>query len=273
MLLALLLALGPAAAPAVPARVVSFNLCADLLLLSLLPRERIVSLGPYAGDPSMSPLAARAAGITVNHGRVEEIVAFAPDLVLAGRFNSPETLALLRRLGLPLLLLDVPSSLEETRTQVRQVAAAVGAEAAGEALVADMDARLQSAAAGVAEQGKRPLAVVYRANGFTAGANTLVDDVLAAAGFDNLATQVGVRGWGTLDLETLLLGEPELLVLDVGDEHPSLATASLRHPALSRLRQSVTVVEVPARLWACAGPWTLGVVERLVAARRSLVRP
>ena len=67
-----------------PQRVVSVNLCADLLLLALLPRDRIVSLSPYAADAAMSPLAAQASGIAINHAQVEEIIGMRPDLVLAG---------------------------------------------------------------------------------------------------------------------------------------------------------------------------------------------
>lgn len=254
-----------------PRRVVSINMCADLLLLSLAPRERIVSLSPYASDPSVSPLVALASGIAVNHARVEEVIRESPDLVLAGRFNSPETVALLRRLGQPVLVLDVPDSLAETRAQIRSVAAALGEPVRAEQLIADMDARL--ARAGGAASGAPPLAAVYRANNYTAGAGTLVDDLIAAAGLRNLARETGIHGWATMGLEALLTGRPQLLVLDSGEQPPSLASLSLQHPALSAMRERVTVVAVPARLWICAGPWMAEAVELLAAARERLARP
>ena len=257
-----------AAGAVAPRRIVSINMCADLLLLSLVPPERIVSLSPYASDPSLSPLVTQAAGIAVNHARVEEILGQAPDLVLAGRFNSPETIALLRRLGQPVLVLDVPNSIAETRAQIRRVAAVLGEQARAETLIADMDARL--ARAGGSETGERPLAAVYRANSITAGADTLIDDLLRAAGLDNLARRLGIHGWGRLGLETLLGGRARLLVLDSGDEQPSLATLGLAHPALVALRARARVVEIPARLWTCAGPWMTEAVERLAAARATL---
>lgn len=256
--------------PQRPQRVVSVNLCADLLLLSLLPRERIVSLSPYAADEAMSPLAAQAAGIAINHAQVEEILQLAPDLVLAGRFNSPETIALLQRLGVPLLVLDVPSSLAETRAQIRQVAQALGEAASGERLVGDMERRMAGAVQG--DDLTLPVAAVIRANGYTAGGGTLIDELLSAARIDNLARISGIRGWGTMDLETMLVGRPDLLVLDVGDKHPSLAAASLAHPALRELGERVPVITMPARLWLCAGPWMADAVERLASARSALQR-
>jgi iron complex transport system substrate-binding protein len=255
-------------APQRPQRVVSVNLCADLLLLTLLPHERIASLSPYAANEAMSPLAAQAADIAVNHAQVEEILQLAPDLVLAGRFNSPETIALLQRLGVPLLVLDVPSSLAETRAQIRRVAQVLGEAASGERLVDDMDRRMAEAVQGDALAS--PVAAVIRANGYTAGAGTLIDDLLSAARLDNLARISGIRGWGTIDLETMLVGRPDLLVLDVGDEHPSLAAASLAHPALRALGERVPVLAMPARLWLCAGPWMAEAVEHLASARRAL---
>lgn len=249
---------------------VSINLCADLLLLTVLPRERIVALSPYAANEAMSPLAAQAADIAVNHAQVEEILQLAPDLVIAGRFNSPETIALLQRLGVPILMLDVPSSLAETRAQIRRVAGALGVAARGERLVDDMDRRMANAARGDALTS--PVAAVIRANGYTAGAGTLIDDLLSAARLDNLARHAGIRGWGTIDLETMLLGRPDLLVLDVGDDHPSLASAGLAHPALRALGKRVPVLSMPAKLWLCAGPWMADAVERLASARRALER-
>lgn len=269
--LALLAPALPASDTVAPRRVVSINLCSDLLLLSLVSRERIVSLSPYAAEATMSPLAARAEGIPVNYARVEEVIEMAPDLVLAGRFNAPETIILLQRLHVPLLVLEVPNSVAESRAQIRQVAAALGERQRAETLIAEMDRRLTLAAGDAS--GAWPLAAVYRANGYTAGAGTLVDDLLAAANLSNLATEVGVRGWGTIDLEALLLGRPRLLVLDSGDDQPSLATAILDHPALQRLAARVPVVHMPARLWNCAGPWMADAVERLAAARRALGAP
>ena len=219
----------------------------------------------------MSPLAAQALGIAVNHAQVEEIISLQPDLVLAGRFNGPEMLALLRRLHVPLLVLDVPSSIAQTRAQIQQLASALGVESRGERLIADMDRRMAATVRDVA--GTAPVAAVFRANGFTAGAGTLIDDLLAAARLDNLARRAGIRGWGTLGLESLLLDRPDLLVLDVGDTHPSLATAGLNHPALRALAARVPVLKMPAKLWLCAGPWMIDAIERLAIARRSLHAP
>lgn len=71
-------------ARAAPQRVASIYLCADVLLVRLAERERIVSLTRFAADPALSPVADVARGIAVNRGRAEDILPLQPDLVIAG---------------------------------------------------------------------------------------------------------------------------------------------------------------------------------------------
>ncbi len=267
-LVALLLTAGVSAAP-VPQRIVSINVCADLLVLALVPRGRIASISFLASDPALSPLAELAKGIPANRGRAEEVLSFEPDLVLAGRHTTRSTTALLRRLGYPVLEIEVPDSLDAAREQIRSVALALGVPEAGRKMIARLDGRV-SAARPRPGTG-RPLAVLYRANGFTAGPRSLPGSLVEAAGFDNLAGRAGIHRWGILPLETLLLAKPSVLILDGDDDaSPALATQTLAHPALSRLRKSITVVEIPRQLWSCPGPWLAQAVERLAAVRKSL---
>jgi len=58
ILLGLLMAC-PASAQA-PWRVVSFNLCADQLVVALADPEQIAGLSPYAADPNLSVVADKA---------------------------------------------------------------------------------------------------------------------------------------------------------------------------------------------------------------------
>ena len=87
------------AAPAVPRRVVSINLCADELLLALADPGQIASLSVYATDPDLSTVVAEAAAFPHHAASAESVVALAPDLVLAGRFTKRDTRDMLTRLG------------------------------------------------------------------------------------------------------------------------------------------------------------------------------
>lgn len=258
-----------ATSAAPPERIVSINICGDLLALSLAERWRIASVTFLASDPLASPIAGQAAGIAANRGKAEEVLALEPDLVIAGRYTARATVNLLKRLGYPLLELDIAESLDDARDQIRVAAAAMGAQPAGERMLAALDARIE--AARVAGTGNRPLAVVYGPNGFTFGPRSLSGALVAVTGFDNLAARAGILRTGHLPLEHLLLAAPELLIVEA--EHvqaPAMATQILSHPALADLRARVVVAEVPRSLWSCPGPWLADALQALAAARAAL---
>jgi len=243
-------------------RIVSINLCADALVLSLAP-ERVLAVSELARDERLSPVAARAASVPVTDGNAEAVLRLDPDLVVAGRFTTRATVALLKKLDVPVLELDTPTTLEATRAQIREVAGRLGVAARGERLVARLDAALARAAD---HPEVAPVAAVYLPNGATAGSGSLIDELLEHAGLVNLADQLGIRRWGTLSLESLLLAAPDLLIVEREHPYPSLATGLLGHPALAGLGADRVVL--PGQYWSCAGPWLAEALGRLAGAAR-----
>jgi len=255
------------AGAAPPQRIVSINICGDLLALSLAPRAHLASVTFLAADPIMSPIADRAAGVPQNYGGAEEVLALNPDLVLAGRYTARATVNLLKRLGYKVVEFDIAESLDDARAQIRTAAAAMGVPEAGEEMIATIDARIETALAGRGEE--RPLAVVYGPNGFTLGPRSLSGSLIEIAGFENLAGRVGIVRVGQLPLEQLLLAKPDVLLVETENLHaPAMATQILAHPALRDLRDRITVVEIPRPLWSCPGPWMADALDHLAAARK-----
>lgn len=264
--MALLLGLVVAATPALarPHRIVSLNLCADALVLRLADRADVRSVSWLARDPENSVVAAEAASVPVNRGLAEEVAALQPDLVVVGAFTARSTVALLRRLGMPILELRVPQDLDGVRAQIRQVAAAIGQTERGEAMIAAMDDRL----AAIRRPASPPLAVVLRPNGFTAGRGSLVDEILRQAGIRNLAAEQGLENFGEIPLERVALSGVRLLILNQPENRaPSLGEAVLDHPILAAL-PDLHMVRVPARLWTCGGPEVADAAALIAAAAR-----
>lgn len=264
-LLLLALQLAPATAGAEP-RFASLNVCADQLLLMLADRKEIASLSYHGANPNFSFYWERARGLPVNRGQAEELLAAQPSLVLGGTFSNPATQHLLEKLGTRVLPLDVPSDFAGIRAQTLAVAEALGHPERGRALVAELDRRL--AALRADEPERRPLAAVYQENGITAGNGTLVDAVIDAAGYENLAARLGLTSYAALPIESLVLHRPDLLItsLETSDA-PSLARHTLDHPALRELAARAVQVTIPAPLWVCPGPHTVEAAERLARLR------
>lgn len=266
-LLAALLAAGfaCAVAPAAarPARIVSLNMCTDELVLRLADPGAIASVTWLSQDPRNANMAELARRVPANQGLVEQVLAARPDLVVAGSYTTRATVSLLRRVGRPAHEFGVPRNLAEMRAQIREMAALLGEEARGEALIAGIDARL---AALEARRPARPLrAIVLRPNGFAVGRGSLVDEILTRAGLVNIAAELGIESYGQIALETVALARAEVLILnDTPDGPPSLAHEVLHHPVIARLSDRLRLVTLPSRLWTCAGPSVVDAIERLV---------
>lgn len=259
------MAFGASPAAAKPARIVSLNMCTDELVLRLAPPEHIASITWLSRDPRNANMAEAARAIPVNHGLVEQVLASRPDLVIAGAYTTRATVALLKRVGMPVREFGVPRNIAEMRAQIAEMAALLGEEDRGAALVADIDARLATLAAKRPTERRR--AIVLRPNGFTVGRGSLVDEILTLAGLDNIVAGLGIDSYGQIALETVALGGAQMLILnDTPGGPPSLAHEVLQHPLIERLRERLKLVALPSRLWTCAGPSVLDAIELLARA-------
>lgn len=252
---------GAARTAAAPQRVVSVNLCTDQLAMLLAAPGQLRSVSWLAADPRSSVMAEQAAGLPLNHGGAEEVYLLRPDLVLASSWTRRETVDLLRRLGVTVAEVAPAQGLGDIPRAIREIAALLGREAAGEAMIADFQAGL--AALQEAPSGK--LAVIYQPAGYTSGSGTLSDEVLRAAGLRNLMT---TPGGGYLALERLVMAAPDLVVTSAPWPGASQAEDLLRHPALRALQRGSETALVQDADWVCGLPQVLGAIELLQKAAR-----
>lgn len=250
-------------APAAPGRVVSMNLCTDQLALLLAAPGQLVSVSHLAADPQSSPMAEAASHLPVNHGMAEEVYLLEPDLVLAGSFTAGAAVDLLRRLGVPVLVVPPAASIGNARAQITEVGAALGRTAQAEALLDAIDVF------GPPPEGPRPTAAIVGANGYASGPESLTGEILAAAGFDNVLGPMGLAGGGRLSLEDLVMSAPDLLVLPEPWPGWSQGEEMLRHPALAGIGAKRVVL--PDRNWVCGTPAMIENLDRLRAVRAEMV--
>jgi iron complex transport system substrate-binding protein len=248
--------LAPDGAAADLPTVASINLCADQHVLALADPEQILTISWLAADPAESVLADAARRHPQNYGTAEELLAFSPDVVVAGTYTSPFARALLKRVGYRVVELEPENSIADIARNVRLVAAALEQVARGERVVAALESEVEALRANRPERSLA--AIVVRAGGFTVGAESLAHELLTLAGLRNVAAEQGLDRWGSLSMEALLRSDPEVIVLtDYRAGEPSLANAVLEHPALARLAAVQRAVTVPAALWACGVPQSL----------------
>ncbi|MGK2964966.1 MAG: heme/hemin ABC transporter substrate-binding protein, partial [Tepidiformaceae bacterium] len=80
----------------------------------------------------------------------ESVLSLEPTLVLASEDTGPDTaLTHIRNVGVPVVVFDEPTSIDEIVPRIRAIAAALGVPAAGEELVARTEAEFESARGGI----------------------------------------------------------------------------------------------------------------------------
>ncbi|HEY7610746.1 MAG TPA: ABC transporter substrate-binding protein [Alphaproteobacteria bacterium] len=261
-----------AEAPNRPERIVSLNVCVDQLLLLLVDKRRIAALTQFATDPDWSNMPREARGFRITHGRVEEVLPLAPDLVIGGEYSAPDTIALLRRVGQRVEVMRLANSIAGVRDGMRWLGALVGERGKAETMVAEFDRRLAAVAAAI-PPGPRPLLAYYNTSGYTAEPGTLADDVIRAAGFENLAGRFHLRIGGRLNLERVAMQPIDALIAIATEEtSPSRAVETVQHPALAHIAATKPFAAIPGRLWTCETPFVAEAAERLAGLRAEVER-
>ncbi|MFC3714080.1 ABC transporter substrate-binding protein [Sphingoaurantiacus capsulatus] len=262
-LLLLSLALLAAPAAARPKRIVSLNLCADQYLLALADPGQIAALTLFARDPQMSAGAAQAAKLPVSRGSAEDVLALEPELIIASPWHRLETVRAVKGSGLATLDLPSAESYDAIVAQIRQVAAAVGHPARGEALIKRMNASL----AALPEPATRgAIAAYYQRRGFLTGTGTLVDELMTRAGLVNLATRLDGSALSRLSVEQMVAAKPDYLILETATRQiTDQGTEMLHHPALSDIRR----LYLPQAWTVCGGPAYVLAAESLAKQLRA----
>ncbi|HET7680158.1 MAG TPA: ABC transporter substrate-binding protein [Xanthobacteraceae bacterium] len=258
--LLLLLAAVSARADA-PRRVVSFNLCADQLVVALADAGQIAALSPYAQDRHLSVVAERARAFPTLDWSAEGTVAFGPDLVLVGPNDRRETRRMLNQLNIPVADVALVTDIATARAQILTLAARLGHPERGEAMVRALDdarARLAALARPVAKT-----ALVVERGGYVEGPQSLTATLLAEAGL-RLPEGAPAGYGGYMSLEMLLVTRPDVLVLkDPPLQAEDQGALFFTHPAVAALYPADRRIALPTRYTLCGGPALIEALDYL----------
>jgi iron complex transport system substrate-binding protein len=105
-------------------------------------------------------------------------------------------------------------------------------------------------------------------SGGSAGPGTFVDAVIRAAGGINANA---TPGWHTPPIERTLGLQPDLIMTSFfGSNYAGISDRSVRHSALRRFLANHPRIDIPGKLWPCAGPGLIDATRQLNAAIMAL---
>ena len=206
--------------------------------------ERIVSLAPsntemlfaigagsqVVGRDEVSDYPASASevasiGSTFGELNTEAILALEPDLVLAADITAPEQLQSLEALGLTTFVVPNPTDFDGLYDNLMTIGEITGHGDEAADLADELRSRMEAVIALTADVDSTK--VFYEIDGsdpnapWTTGSSTFQDLLIELAGGANVAA--GIKGWGQLDLEELVIQDPEVIVFATG---PFIVTTS-----------------------------------------------
>lgn len=196
---------------------------------------------------------------------LERVLAVKPDLVLqvSGREESRQTADALARLGVPVAVFaihDFPSLF----AAIDRIGALTGAPQAATRLVAGLRQRLEAVAAAAQGRAKRPTVFFEARSGslLAAGAGSMVDAVITAAGGTNAVTQK--KHLVRLSDEELLRLAPDVCLTQRGPMNPEAAPMDQRpeYAALPCVTAKRAFV-VDEAAFSRPGPRSVEAVEQL----------
>ena len=208
-----------------PVRILSYGLWLDNIVLGMLPPERLVGIDHMADDPNSSNIVGIADGIAekINHPSAERVLALHPDVVFLDADIDAGPAQTLPELGIRVVACKKPHNAEELRAAVRMVAAALGEEEKGEALVGLFDAEREALAGRLREvpQEARKTVVVISMSPTYGSRGGLFDGLCGMAGVTNGAAQIGLTAGQALTKEHIVAVNPDVLIVPVWNDHGS----------------------------------------------------
>lgn len=214
------------------ASIVSLDLCADQLVLELVPRHDIFAVTYLAQDPDISFWAPRAIGLKTHRGNAEELLNPAIRTTVAMDSLDPFLKNILTNRGVKIIMLKSPKTFEEVNTQRLFLIKELGVKR-GQKIIDPPQ---------VSTPHRR--AVCYGASGLSPGSQTLLHEVLTRAGFENGFKNF--KGWRYIDWEKIREANPSILFLL--EDMPK----NKDHPFWRHFMKTSKTVVLPKKLTLCA---------------------
>lgn len=229
----------------------STSLCADSYLIALAP-DRIGALSWQAGSTLST-----ASPDMADHPRLwasREIVAQTHMNLVSGpgdpNFGRDNTVALVWGEGFDAVAEN--ADVLSTRFDI-DIAP----------LVSDLSSLLE-----LPQRDDPPRILYVSRSGGSAGPGTFVDAVITAAGGINAND---TPGWHTPAVERTLQMQPDLIMTSFfGSDYAGISDRAVRHSALRRYLADYPRIDIPGKLWPCAGPGLIEATRRLNAAIMAL---
>jgi cobalamin transport system substrate-binding protein len=197
---------------AAPRRIVSLVPGVTEILFAIGAQDALVGVTDFCDYPPAARRKARVGDMLAPN--LETLVSLKPDIVVATRSgNREETFDQLKRLGLPIYLVDEPPSMADVQRLIAGLGELTGRRAAAAAVAAGLERRIATVRERVAGRPRpRVLYVLWPEPLIVPGRGSLVSELIAEAGGESVTADQG-HGYPRMSLEAAVGRAPEVIIL------------------------------------------------------------
>ncbi len=226
-------------------RIISLDLCTDWMLLKYASQSQVRAYSPllYRYHADWVP-----ENLPVHDGSLEHILELAPDLLITGEYNAILLRNRLLQLGEKVQVLPLPQGVESIRDYQQQFLSIIRG---------DSDSTETDREKVYPERNQTLL--LLGANGIGTGRDTLENDLLVRAGWDNYIQQ---SGYVSLQLEQIVANPPDAIYWSAPVSN-SLANLFVNHPAIRKIMRGYKTPGDENWRWQCPGPWSFELIDEL----------
>lgn len=169
----------------------------------------------------------------------EAVVELDADIVLAPNIVPDETVDQLRDANQTVFKFEFGTSLEFIADKTALTGRLIGSCEEAAAVNEEYWDRIDSAREGTGDRDAPR--VLHYSDGFSAGTGTFIDEVITAAGGENIAAENGIEGYGQVNDEAVVEWNPEVIV--VADDGPGVPDSAGFESTFAVRNDQVAVVD------------------------------
>ncbi|MCY7008464.1 ABC transporter substrate-binding protein [Fusobacterium simiae] len=205
--------------------IVSLTLGGDEMLLGLVSENRIAGLsGKINEDREISNIVDKAKKFPKVESNEEILMSLEPDLIIVADWVTKKIDNIGAIIGAKVYYYKTPSSYEEQKKVIRDLANLVEEKENGEKIIKNMDDRLKILQNKIAKsyEGAKPRILMYTSFGTTSGKNTTFNDMVRLINGVNVAAEAGVDRFKDISKEKIIELNPDIIIVPIARKYDNI---------------------------------------------------
>jgi iron complex transport system substrate-binding protein len=201
-------------------RIVSLAPSVTEMLFAIGAGSQVVGRDSFSNYPEAASSIQDVGGSNGNYS-YETITSLHPDLVIAAEINTADQVKALENLGLTVYYLANPVDFTDLFNEMLTLGKLSGHENEAKTASDALTHRVEAVSSAIAKAASKPT-VFYEldgtdpANPWTTGPGSFMDQMITLAGGKNVGTDLSSQ-WAQISIETLLVKNPDLIILGDGN--------------------------------------------------------